>query len=188
MDKLFSKAKSTLTSNINIAISNGMNFTVQVLPLADAEGNFPPNSDVFEFTEAYVKDTMKYRQLNEKALAGMKKKWEKTHGPDVPFLPKKQASELVVILIAPSDEVIHLFYSVPKTIEYKPMHSTDQWEYENRNVHYSEISEPADSTIFKYRDELMREIIQDLKVQGVYVDDEDDDEEVYNLDDIEDDS
>ena len=184
-DKAFKTAKSSIKTTIDIAISNGMNFSVQSVPLSDQEtGNFAPSEDVFCFIEAYVKDTMKFQRPNEKALNGMKAKWAKTHGPNVPFVLKKQPSELLVVLIAPSDECIHLFYSVPKSLKYTvpEAHSEDQWEYsggeggEGRTVYYARVNAPKNTSLFKYRDQLLQEILNDLKKQGIYVDDDSDDD------------
>lgn len=185
-EKVFKIAKSSIKTTTDIAISNGMNFSVQIVPLQNTEGEFPPSEQVYEFIEAYIKETMKYKELNPRALEGMRKKWEKTHGSDVPFVPKLQPSELIVVLISPSDEGIHLFCSIPKTISFKlsEKYSEEQWEQDNRVIHYASVQSPEGTTMFKYRDELSTEIIQDLKVQGVYVDEESDDEEPYCLNDL----
>jgi hypothetical protein len=180
-EKVFKAAKGAAKSTIDIAISNGMSFSVQDIPLSNNEGEFPPDDQVYEWTEAFVKDTIKHKALNEKALAGMKKKWEATHSGDQPFVPKKQASEILVILIAPSDKHIHLFCSVPKDMEYQqPNDASDHWEQENRTIHYAEIMPPEDTTVFKYRDDLKRTILNDLKKQGIYVEDEEEEEEIVN--------
>lgn len=186
-EKIIKTAKSSIKSTIDIAISNCMDFSVQVIPLSDPEGNFPPSDEVYKFTDDYVINTMKFQPLNEKALIGMKAKWTKTHGSDIPFVPKRQPSELIVVLVAPyGAEVqgIHLFYSVPKSINFTvpEAHSQSQRECSEglgRVIHYANISAPEDTTIFKYRDQLSREILNNLKDQKIYVDDDSDDDPAY---------
>lgn len=184
---VFKTARNSIKTTLNIAASNGMIFSVQVVPLADKEGEFPEDSDVFEQIEEYVKKTMQYKELNPRALEGMKRKWAATHGSDVPFVPKKQPSEMLVVLIAPSKEQIHLFYSVPKTMTFSvpDAHYEDKWDFGNRDIYFGPIAPPADSTLFKYPDQLAREILGQLKIQGIYCDDDSDDE-MYCLNDLED--
>lgn len=185
--KVYKTAKNSIKTTINVAISNEMNFSVQIVPLTQSDGaDFPPSEDVFEFTECYVKDTMKYKVSSGKALAGMQKKWIQQHGPDVPFVEKKQASELLVILIAPSDECIHVFYSIPETFNFTvPEKSIEvKWvqgetkEIGTRTICYSQVNAPDDITLFKYRDHVSQEILNELKRQGVYVEDDDSEDEM----------
>lgn len=181
-EKVFKTAANSIKTSINQSISNGMDFNVQVVPLGNSEGEFPHSGEVFEFVEAYVKKTMQYKALNPRALEGMRKKWEKTHGPEVPFVPKRQPSEIVVVLIAPSDTGIHLFHSVPKTIAFQLDHHDDHWEQDNRDIFYTEVQPPTHTTLFKYRDQLSQEILAEIKKQGLYPPDEDSDEEfVYDF-------
>lgn len=181
-EKVFKTAANSIKTSINQSISNGMNFNVQVVPLGNNEGEFPPSGEVFEFVEAYIKNSMKYKALNPRALEGMRKKWEKTHGTDIPFMPKRQPSEIIVVLIAPSDTGIHLFYSVPKALAFRLNHHDDHWVQDNRDIFYTEVQPPSDTTLFKYRDQLSREILAEIKKQGLYPDEDSDDEEfVYDF-------
>jgi len=184
-EKTIKTAKSSIKSTTDIAISNCMDFSVQVIPLSDPEGNFPPSEDVYKFADDYVINAMKFQPLNEKAVIGMKTKWIKTHGPEVPFVPKRQPCELVVVLIAPygaEKQGIHLFYSVPNSINFTvpEVHSQSQREQTEglgRVIHYANISAPEGTTLFKYRDQLSQEILNSLKDQKIYVDDDSDDDD-----------
>jgi len=184
-DKIIKAAKSSIKSTIDIAISNYMDFSVQVVPLSDPEGNFPSSENVYKFMDDYVVNTMKFQPLNEKALTGMKAKWVKTHGPDVPFIPKRQPSGLVVVLIAPygvEEQGIHLFYSVPDSVQFTvpETHSQHRREQDGRAIYYANIVAPENTTVFKYRDQLAREILNSLKEQRIYVEeDSDDDDPAY---------
>jgi hypothetical protein len=188
-EKIIKTAKSSIKSTTDIAISNCMDFSVQVVPLSDSEGNFPLSEDVYKFADDYVINAMKFQPLNEKAVIGMKTKWIKTHGTEVPFVPKRQPSELVVVLIAPYGETeeqgIHLFYSVPKSINFTvpEVHSQsqrEQTEGPGRIIYYANIVAPEGTTLFKYRDQLSQEILNNLKTQKIYVeDDSDDDDPAY---------
>jgi len=176
-EKTIKSAKSSIKSTIDIAISNCMDFSVQVVPLSDPEGNFPPSSAVREFMDDYLVNAMKFQPPNEKALIGMKAKWAKTHGPDVPFVPKRQPSELAVVLIAPygtEEQGIHLFYSVPKSINFTVLEAHSQKQTEEsgsgRVIHYANISAPEGTTLFKYRDQLAHKVLDVLKVLKVYID------------------
>lgn len=184
---IFSTALGKMSTALDIAIKNGMNFSVQVVPL-DENYSFPDDNDVFEFTEEFVKAKLQYKKLNDKALEGMKRGWVKKHGPDVPFELKKQPSEILAVFIAPSNEQIHLFYSVPKTMTFHvpESHYEDKWDFGNRTIYYGPIKSPVESTIFKHADQLMSDIMEQLKIQGIYEDDDSDDELVFCLNDLDD--
>lgn len=182
---VFKTARNTIKTNLNIAISNGMGFSVQIVPLENKSYEYPDAEAVSENMTTFVKDEMRFKPLNPRALEGMKKKWVATNGPDVPFVAKKQMSEIIVVLIAPSEEAIHLFYSIPKTTEFTVPddHYDKRWDLDNRVVYYGEMLPPKSGTLFKYKDQLAADILDQLKLQGIYIDEEDDDE-MYCLNDL----
>lgn len=185
-DKAFKNAKSNIKSTTDTAISNGMKFTVQLVPLENADGDFPESKETFNFLNTYITDTMKYRELNPKALEGMKRKWSQIHGDSVPFVPKLQPSEIIVVLIAPSTETVQLFCSVPKSVKYTMPYSANNVTVEcNRTIYHTVLQPPEGNTVFKYQDEVARNILNSLKIQGIYIEDESDDEELgYNINDL----
>lgn len=184
--KVFNSAEYVIKTTTSLAIKNGMDFTVQVVPLQNSEGEFPSCPEVYTFIESYILHKMAYKPLNPRALESLKKEWEKTHG-DEPFVPNKQPSELIVALIAASDQFVHVFLSVPTKFKTFGL-PTDfinselkEWSQENRTIYYVPINPPDTSTTFKYRDYVSMEILQELKKQGIYNvdDDSDSDDDMY---------
>ena len=180
-------AKNSIKTLTDIAISNGMPFTVQVVPLDDSVIGFPACEEVYSNMTDYVRHDMAYKALNERALEGMRKKWEQTN-PGTPFVPKKQASELLVALIAPSAQYIHLFYSIPSSMTYSPVptrEADEVYDLEARKMCYYKLSPPEGLTVFKYRDLLLQQILDSLKTQGIYqVEEDDDDGPAGNFNDL----
>ena len=204
-NKIFKGAIGSVKSTVQKAISDGMPFSVQVVPLENREGEHPDAGAVYEWNEALFKKTLKYTPLNPRALEGMKKAWEKTHSEDDPFVPKKQVSEILVILIAPADDKIYVTYSVPNSMDFvipgRPLpeelqiESDYQWpcaelqtdEANSRSLWFSTIVPDASSSVFKHKETLrglLFQYLKDVKVYTPEVDDDEDDEDQINLNDL----
>lgn len=182
---IFKKAADYVKTGINQAISNGMDFSVQVVPLENKEGEFPSDQEVYQWAYDYVFHIMKYKPPNERALAGMKKAWVKKHGEDVPFVPKKQAAEILVILIAPSISCLHVFCSRPNSSPFDSgshdMNPLDAESLTNRSVLYSKIEPMGEDSVFKLKDNIQQSFINDLKHQGICLEEEEEDDFVDYL-------
>lgn len=136
---------ASITTTINTAIANQMNFSVQIISVTDLT--------VLESVKTYIID------LNQvKAL---------------------------VVLIVPLNNCVDLFYSVPDDMKFTvPMnHYNKCYKCDNRMVYVGYVDVPQYSTLFKYPDQLLTEILNELKVQNIYQDDESDDE-YYCLNDL----
>lgn len=179
--KIFKTAKGVVKSTIDTAISNNMTFSVQVVPLSNSDFEFPPDDETFKWAETYVNEALKFKPLNGKALEGMLKKWKSTHPIDVPFVAKKQPSEIITVLISPSENHLHVFYSIPDYALYKIEAMDTMCVHDGRKVYYQKITPPKETSVFKYRDDVFRNILNDMKTQGIFNDDDDDDDdEVVN--------
>jgi len=193
-EKVFKAAKGSIKTALDIAIGNGMAFSVQNVPVSDADGEFPTDEAVESFLWSYVKDEMNYKPLNEKALAGMKKNWEATHSASEPFVPKKQAAETLVALVAPSETAVHVVFSIPASETRKPQMLIDFQPSSElkldtgagvgaRTISHVIVQPTEDDTAFKLRDTICRDLLADMKRLGIYVDTDEDEAIVNYLED-----
>jgi hypothetical protein len=181
MDKVFNGCKSKVLA----AISNNMQFSLQVLPLIDDEGMLPEEQYAYDKIFKFLDETLKYKKLPPRAIEGMKKKWEKTN-PGQPFVIKKQPSEILIILIAPVDSCVHVFMSVPESFqdlfnEYQVISD----KHQNRTIRYLKRTAPPTTTTYKYSDDISRDLLSHLTDLGIYVVDEDSEDDSYHLEHLE---
>jgi hypothetical protein len=182
--KTIKLARDKVKTCISMAISNGFYFSVQVVPLEDSNGEFPKEKDSLAWGEDFMENTLKPVVLNERALAGMKKKWEKTN-PGEPFVQKKQMADILIILIIPTHVNILVFTSVPDTITYNSKGIKRMWscvDGEKRVIYQDVIPIPEDTTVFKHRDTIQREFMAELIKQGIYTPDVEEDSTFYDWD------
>jgi hypothetical protein len=174
--KLLDTAVKTTKSTIEKAISNGMAFSVQVLPFENSNGVFPADELVYRWLDKFLCEELEPNVLNEKALAGMRKHWEKTHPDCEPFVLKKQPSDIIVILIAPSDSSVYVGYSLPASsgCPYISENIISITHLSGRDVYLRKVTPPEDSSVFKHKDKIFTDIMNSLKQKGIYVDDEED--------------
>lgn len=136
---------ASIATNINTAITNQMNFSVQIISVTDLTE--------LESVKTYITDMNQVKAL--------------------------------VVLIVPLNNCVHLIYSVPDDMKFTvPVnHYNGSYKCDNRMVYVGYVDVPQYSTLFKYPDQLLTEILNELKVQNIYQDDESDDE-YYCLNDL----
>jgi hypothetical protein len=184
-EPVFKQAKSGIKTAIDWAIKNDMKFCVYKVPLEYKE-EFMPAGEVRKFLQQYATTDIKYVQYDERALTGMRKKWEKEN-PDKPFVLKRQPSEIVVVLVAPSSAAVHVVYSVPADMSFKPpMDPVEAGNVGGRKISMVDVTAPESSTIFKYQDQVSELVMLELKSQGVYVQSKDDEDDMldYTINDL----
>jgi hypothetical protein len=183
--KIMNTAEKTCKSTIEKAISSEMTFSVQVAPIENSDGEFAPDNDVAAWLRSFMMDTLRFQTIAPRALEGMKKAWLKANPSksDTDFRPKKQACEILAIVIAPSDMQMYISYSIPLNdpdidpvlpglIPYELGSTHGSGAKRNIRAYTSPI--PSDSSPFKHKDTLLSAVLDHLKVMNIYVDDEED--------------
>jgi hypothetical protein len=189
---LFGKAFKTAVQNVkNLAssmIKEDCTFCCQIADvqtLHKEETIFPSNTLVDEWLHTLFTKELKPKPIPEKALKAMAAKGNK---------PKKQPSDIMMVVIMGSETHVHLAVAIPQ-----PM--TEQFSLSNQTFVTSIIPkdndkhdlQPRDNYIvfsypheypFKEKDQLLHKVYDELKIRKIYVPDEEEDEEVYNLSDF----
>lgn len=174
-----------IKSALDSAVSEHMPFAVFLVPLEDSNGLFPTDYQVREMLTHYLLEVLVYKELPARALEGMKKAWVKQHGPDVPFVPKQQHCQLLVALVAPGTEGVHVALSVPDGVAFRPEMSYMYEECNSgRRASLFTVTPGSDSSVFKMQDQVVRDILTSLKTAGIYVDNSDDEALEYTINDL----
>ncbi len=177
-ESVFGKAAKTTIQEFKMTaqqmISNGCEFSCQCLNIVAVSGEdtlYPESKDLSEWVQNLLKNELKSKPLNPKALEEMAKKGVK---------PKKQPNEIILVAIIPSLTHIHIGVSVPDNSpvaaddfissalqKYYNSYESDG-KYAFMNIEHSEA--------LKERDNVLRCFFEELKKRKIYV--EEDEEEV----------
>lgn len=176
LQKTKSNAINQVKTTVDIAISNNLNFcctTADLSYLNESELVAPSFDDTTQWFSELFKKVMVYKPLPQVALDNMAKKG---------ITPKKQAGELLVFVVVPSENHLHIGVNVPKDCKFDEdtFKKDVLGEYgfsKNDNLYSFEHESP-----FKERDNLVRKVFCFLKKTGLYVEDEDSDDEMYSFD------
>ena len=181
--KLFKTASQNVKTTGSRMIKDGMTFSCQIADIRTTDGDdtiYPDSSSVNTWlAELFCKD-LKSKPLNEKALAAMLKKG---------ITPQKQVLEILLIVIVASETHVHLGLSVPQDMDIDKLElaksfvkSSDEKKYDYADYEdYTILSYENDSPL-KEKDELQRQVFAQLKEQGIYVEEEEEDDEIYEFD------
>jgi hypothetical protein len=129
-------------------------------------------------------DTLKSKELNPKALEQMKAKG---------ITPKPQPMDILLIIIIPAEKSIHIGVSAPPTLEIDLLSFCKKTLSNDTNILYT-IEVYNDKLMFieyptefelKEIDNTMSLFFKQLKIEGIYIDDEPDEEYVNYLEEME---
>lgn len=155
---------------------------------------YPSLEQVNAWFKILFTETLKQKppkKLSQKAIDSMKKVGK------TPKSPGKPPSDAIVIVVAPGTAHVHVGVMVPTSMKELDhdfvTHALGERKITCTQVgagdgdtfsHYFIVSHESTDT-FKVSDDIHREFFEELKVRGIYVDDESDGEmgEMYTLDD-----
>lgn len=200
-DTLFNKEKkkceSEIKEHINKIIKNEGQFCCMskdisiVIPDKSVEAEptdtltkYLPTEEGNKFIRNLLLETLKSKELNSKALEQMKAKG---------ITPKPQPLDILLIIIIPAEKSIKIGVSVPLTMEIDLLNFCKNSLLNDSNVSYT-IELYSDKLMFieyptefelKEIDNALSLFFKQLKVEGIYIDDEPDEEYVNYLEGIE---
>ena len=182
-EKAFSSAVQKVKSSASQMITNGMNFSCQIIDIAipnpsDSDETIYPNgTEVMNWFDSLFSNELKFKPTNEKALEQMKKKG---------ITPKKQPCEIVLIIIVPSGDSMIIAVSFPENY---PINLTKFVDETMKSQHFSYdvvlknniayVSYKCDSPL-KEKDNASRMFFSQLKKDRIYIENDDSDDEVIN--------
>jgi hypothetical protein len=178
LETLFSKSSKAAIQEFKVGasqmISNGCNFSCQSLSISASNGEetvFPDSEYVKNWVQNLLKNELKSKPLNPKALEEMAKKG---------ITPKKQPNEIILIVIVPSNTEIHIGLSIPQMdLNIEQFLNCVLSQYTNPkfvfdgNFAFVDIEHPES---LKERDVVLRSFFSELKLRKIYVDDEEDEQ------------
>ena len=200
-DTLFNKEKkkceSEIKEHINKIIKNEGQFCCMskdisiVIPDKSVEAEptdtltkYLPTEEGNKFIRNLLLETLKSKELNSKALEQMKAKG---------ITPKPQPLDILLIIIIPAEKSIKIGVSVPLIMEIDLLNFCKNSLLNDSNVSYT-IELYSDKLMFieyptefelKEIDNALSLFFKQLKVEGIYIDDEPDEEYVNYLEGIE---
>jgi len=201
LDSLFIKEKkkceSEIKEQINKIIKNDGKFCCMskdisiVIPdkSEDAEPTdtltkYLPSEEGNKWIRTLFLETLKSKELNPKALEQMKAKG---------ITPKPQPMDILLIIIIPAEKSIKIGISVPSTMELNLLNFCKNSLSNDTHISYT-IEVYNDKLMFieyptefelKEIDNTMSLFFKQLKVEGIYIDDEPDEEYVNYLEKME---
>jgi hypothetical protein len=188
--KLFKAGSQNVKMTASRMIKEDMTFSCQVADIKTTNGDetvYPESTDINRWLQQLFSKDLKSKPLNERALAAMAKKG---------ITPQKQVLEILLIVIVASETHVHLGMSVPKIVDSEdskyqdidPIELSKSFVDENEQkcdfdtcVDYTILAYEHDSPL-KEKDELQRRVFAQLKEQGIYVAEEEEDDEIYEFD------
>jgi hypothetical protein len=193
LEKLFNTAKKETGLMAKRSIKNNMNFCVHLVDtlVQEEEGSVFPSVDQVDKFILECMNEVKRKELNERAIEGMKKKHLKTN-PNVPFTLPKQPCDITVFVIASSDEYVHVGISVPEKDSHLYWDKLDDYDMNesvrdvregDRIITTIRLSPPESVGVFKHQDEVKRRALNALKEFGIYVEEKEEEFDLH-LDDI----
>ena len=196
-ESLFNKEKkkceSEIKEQINKIIKNNGTFCCMskdisiVIPdkSEEAEPNdtltkYLPTDEGYKWIRTLFLETLKSKELNPKALEQMKAKG---------ITPKPQALDILLIIIIPAEKSIKIGVSAPTTMDIDVLkfckntlsldtHITYTIEIHNNKLMFIEYATEFE---LKEIDNAMSLFFKQLKIEGIYIDDEPDEEYINYL-------
>lgn len=176
-EKKFKTSIQNVKTTASKAIKFGYPFSCQMVDICinDGDNISYPNSDAMTnfMCKLFTKD-LKYKKLNEKALANMAKRG---------ITPKKQPCEILLFIVAGSETHVHVGISVPDGIEFNLNNFIE--EITEENVFNVDLSQTIGNEIFvikykhestlKEKDDIQRKIFNELKNLNIYIEEVEDD-------------
>jgi len=151
----------------------------------DTLTKYLPSEEGDKWIRSLFLDTLKSKELNPKALEQMKAKG---------ITPKPQAMDILLIIIIPAEKSIKIGVSAPPTMDLDLLSFCKKSLTNNKHITYT-IEVYNDKLVFidyptefelKEIDNAMTLFFKQLKVEGIYIDDESDEEYVNYLEGIDD--
>jgi hypothetical protein len=192
------KGESEIKEQINKIIKNDGTFCCMTKDISivipdkseDAEPNdtltkYLPNDEGNQWIRLLFLETLKSKELNSKALEQMKAKG---------ITPKPQPMDILLIIIIPAEKSIKIGISVPSTMELdlisfcnKSLTKDTPISY-TTDMHHDKLVFIDYSTEFELKeiDNALSLFFKQLKAEGIYIDDEPDEDYVNYLEGIED--
>ena len=149
----------------------------------DTLTKYLPSEEGDKWIRSLFLDTLKSKELNPKALEQMKAKG---------ITPKPQPMDILLIIIIPSEKSIKIGVSAPPTMELDLLSFCKNSLTNDKHISYT-IEIHNDKLMFieyptefelKEIDNAMSLFFKQLKVEGIYIDDEPDEEYVNYLEGI----
>jgi hypothetical protein len=183
-EKVFSSAVQKVKSSASQMITNGLNFSCQIVDIAvpnpsdSDETVYPNKTEVMNWFDSLFSNELKFKPTNEKALEQMKKKG---------ITPKKQPCEIILIIIVPSGDSMTIAVSFPENYPASLTKFVDD-TMKSQNVSYdialkdsmAYVNYKCDSPL-KEKDNTSRMFFMQLKKDKIYVENDDGDEVVNYL-------
>lgn len=200
-DSLFNKEKkkceAEIKEQINKIIKNNGNFCCMskdisiIIPDKSEEAEpsdtltkYLPTEEGNKWIRLLFLETLKSKELNVKALEQMKAKG---------ITPKPQPLDILLIIIIPAEKSIKIGISIPTTIDLDLLNFCKNSLINDKHISYT-IEIYSDKLMFieyptefelKEIDNALSLFFKQLKVEGIYIDDEPDEEYVNYLEGIE---
>jgi len=196
-DKEKKKCESEIKEHINKIIKNEGKFCCMSKDISiiipdkseDAEPNdtltkYLPTEEGNQWIRSLFLETLKTKELNPKALEQMKAKG---------ITPKPQPLDILLIIIIPAEKNIKIGVSVPSTLTIDLLSFCKKSLSNDINISYT-IEVHNDNLMFieyptefelKEIDNTISLFFKQLKIEGIYIDDEPDEEYVNYLEGIE---
>ena len=200
-DSLFNKEKkkceAEIKEQINKIIKNNGNFCCMskdisiIIPDKSEEAEpsdtltkYLPTEEGNKWIHLLFLETLKSKELNVKALEQMKAKG---------ITPKPQPLDILLIIIIPAEKSIKIGISVPSTMDIDLLNFCKNSLINDNNISYT-IELYSDKLMFieyptefelKEIDNAMSLFFKQLKIEGIYIDDEPDEEYVNYLEGME---
>jgi hypothetical protein len=199
-DSLFNKEKkkceAEIKEQINKIIKNNGNFCCMskdisiVIPDKSEEAEpsdtltkYLPTEEGNKWIRSLFLETLKSKELNAKALEQMKAKG---------ITPKPQPLDILLIIIIPAEKSIKIGISVPSSMDLDLLNFCKNSLINDKNISYT-IEIYSDKLMFieyptefelKEIDNALLLFFKQLKIEGIYIDDEPDEEYVNYLEGI----
>ena len=150
----------------------------------DTVTKYLPTEEGNKWIRLLFLETLKSKELNAKALEQMKSKG---------IIPKPQPLDILLIIIIPAEKSIKIGISIPPTMDLDLLNFCKNSLINDNNISYT-IELYSDKLMFieyptefelKEIDNAMSLFFKQLKIEGIYIDDEPDEEYVNYLEGME---
>lgn len=191
LETIFNKSSKAVVQEFKttaqIMINNNSEFSCQSLSITGIDGEdtvFPSSEYMIKWVENLFQIEIKLKPLNQKALEEMAKKG---------IIPKKQPSDIILVVVIPSTTHVHIGISIPEGL-LSTITAIDFLKSSISSYTYTIIENTIGNTTnkmvfakiehlesLKERDVVLRCFFSELKNRKIYIDDEDEDEEIYYM-------
>ena len=179
-DKVTKTVGQKFTEYTNTMIKNGNQFSIECYDISITENEetvYMDSVGINEYLHQLFNQTLKYKQLPERALENMRKKG---------IEPKKQPIELLLIFITIDKNNIYFGVSVPDTMDINVDSLMEGLEYtQEEGYKTTQLYGSMDCEFpLKDRDVVKTNFFNKIKSFGLYQEEEEDDEMEFNLNDL----